>query len=75
MSVSDSSSSPPQVGAIGDAYMVICGAPDQVKTHAERVANVSLGMLLATQDVSSPFKYHNGFKGVQVSDYVIKTVK
>ena len=48
--------------------MVICGAPDQVKTHAERIANVALGMLLATQEVTSTFKYRNGFKGVQVSN-------
>ena len=55
-----------QVGAIGDAYMVISGAPDQVKSHADRIANVALGMCTATKEVISPFKYRDGFKGVQV---------
>ncbi|XP_041796708.1 guanylate cyclase soluble subunit beta-2-like [Chelmon rostratus] len=43
-----------KVETIGDAYMVVGGVPIPVSTHAERVANFALGMILATREVISP---------------------
>ena len=52
--------------AVADAYMVISGAPDVVATHAERMANTALGMLLASQEVTSPYDYGDKDKRVKV---------
>ena len=46
-----------QVESIGDAYMVVSGAPDEIDSHPERIANTALGMVIAARDVPSPFDY------------------
>ncbi|XP_061309001.1 guanylate cyclase soluble subunit beta-2-like isoform X1 [Pezoporus flaviventris] len=43
-----------KVETIGDAYMVVGGVPVPVSTHAERVANFALGMIIAAKDVQNP---------------------
>lgn len=43
-----------QVETIGDAYMVVGGVPIPVSSHAERVANFALGMILAAREVINP---------------------
>ncbi|XP_063298577.1 guanylate cyclase soluble subunit beta-2-like [Pelobates fuscus] len=43
-----------KVETIGDAYMVVGGVPIPVSTHAERVANFALGMILMANEVKNP---------------------
>uniref|UniRef100_A0A8D2PFR0 guanylate cyclase n=1 Tax=Zosterops lateralis melanops TaxID=1220523 RepID=A0A8D2PFR0_ZOSLA len=43
-----------KVETIGDAYMVVGGVPVPVPTHAERVANFALGMIMAAKGVKNP---------------------
>ncbi|XP_038050765.1 guanylate cyclase soluble subunit beta-2-like isoform X2 [Patiria miniata] len=43
-----------KVETIGDAYMVVGGLPIPLTTHAERVANMALGMMVASSEVISP---------------------
>lgn len=43
-----------QVETIGDAYMVVGGVPIPVSSHAERVANFALGMIMAANEVINP---------------------
>uniref|UniRef100_H3BCR9 guanylate cyclase n=1 Tax=Latimeria chalumnae TaxID=7897 RepID=H3BCR9_LATCH len=43
-----------KVETIGDAYMVVGGVPVPVLTHAERVANFALGMIIAVKEVKNP---------------------
>ncbi|XP_040423024.1 guanylate cyclase soluble subunit beta-2-like isoform X8 [Cygnus olor] len=43
-----------KVETIGDAYMVVGGVPVPVSTHAERVANFALGMVIAAKGVQNP---------------------
>lgn len=43
-----------QVETIGDAYMVVGGVPIPVSSHAERVANFALGMIMAAREVINP---------------------
>ncbi|XP_070762135.1 guanylate cyclase soluble subunit beta-2-like [Enoplosus armatus] len=43
-----------KVETIGDAYMVVGGVPIPVTSHAERVANFALGMILAAREVINP---------------------
>ncbi|XP_035240242.1 guanylate cyclase soluble subunit beta-2-like [Anguilla anguilla] len=43
-----------KVETIGDAYMVVGGVPIPVASHAERVANFSLGMIIAAREVTNP---------------------
>uniref|UniRef100_A0A8D0KY83 guanylate cyclase n=1 Tax=Strix occidentalis caurina TaxID=311401 RepID=A0A8D0KY83_STROC len=43
-----------KVETIGDAYMVVGGVPVPVPTHAERVANFALGMIIAAKGVQNP---------------------
>ncbi|XP_074657391.1 guanylate cyclase soluble subunit beta-2-like [Tubulanus polymorphus] len=43
-----------RVESIGDAYLVASGIPDPVKSHAERVCNVALGMMKLANEVTSP---------------------
>ncbi|KAJ3590266.1 hypothetical protein NHX12_008220 [Muraenolepis orangiensis] len=39
---------------IGDAHMVVGGVPIPVSSHAQRVGNFALGMILATKEVFNP---------------------
>ncbi|XP_022108284.1 guanylate cyclase soluble subunit beta-2-like isoform X2 [Acanthaster planci] len=43
-----------KVETIGDAYMVVGGLPIPITTHAERVANMALGMMVLSSEVISP---------------------
>ncbi|XP_077987635.1 guanylate cyclase soluble subunit beta-2-like [Glandiceps talaboti] len=43
-----------KVETIGDAYMVVGGLPVPVKTHTQRIANMALGMIITSVEVSSP---------------------
>ncbi|KAK1162487.1 guanylate cyclase soluble subunit beta-2-like [Acipenser oxyrinchus oxyrinchus] len=43
-----------KVETIGDAYMVVGGVPVPVLSHAERVANFALGMIIAAREVTNP---------------------
>ncbi|XP_058885170.1 guanylate cyclase soluble subunit beta-2 [Acipenser ruthenus] len=43
-----------KVETIGDAYMVVGGVPIPAETHAECVANFSLGMRIAAREVTNP---------------------
>ncbi|KAK1168463.1 guanylate cyclase soluble subunit beta-2-like [Acipenser oxyrinchus oxyrinchus] len=43
-----------KVETIGDAYMVVGGVPIPVLSHAERVANFALGMVIAAREVTNP---------------------
>ncbi|KAM9439599.1 guanylate cyclase soluble subunit beta-2-like [Clarias gariepinus] len=43
-----------KVETIGDAYMVVGGVPIPVTSHAERVANFALGMIIAAKEVTNP---------------------
>ncbi|KAL7990858.1 hypothetical protein Chor_014288 [Crotalus horridus] len=45
-----------KVETIGDAYMVVGGVPVPVSTHAERVANFALGMIIAAKDIKNPIR-------------------
>ncbi|KAJ8868258.1 hypothetical protein PR048_029774 [Dryococelus australis] len=44
-----------QVETIGDAYMVVSGAPEKEECHAERVCNMALDMVEAITDLKDPF--------------------
>ena len=55
-----------QVELIGDAYMVICGAPEPVPSHAERIANTALGMNIVSKQVMSPYDYGDKSTSVKV---------
>ena len=56
-----------QVETIGDAYMVVGGVPEVSTTHAQSVADMSLGMVLAAREVKSPATG----KPLQVTDWMI----
>ncbi|KAG7268890.1 hypothetical protein CRUP_032997, partial [Coryphaenoides rupestris] len=43
-----------KVETVGDAYMVVGGVPIPVSSHAERVGNFALGMILAAHEVINP---------------------
>lgn len=43
-----------QVETIGDAYMVVSGAPEQEHNHAEKVCNMALDMIDAITDLKDP---------------------
>lgn len=43
-----------QVETIGDAYMVVGGIPEANTIHAQLVANFSLDMVKAANEVNSP---------------------
>ncbi|KAF8387309.1 gcy-35 [Pristionchus pacificus] len=46
-----------KVETIGDAYMIVGGVPDPCDNHAERVLNVSIGMLMESKLVHSPITH------------------
>lgn len=43
-----------QVETIGDAYMVVSGAPENEVNHAERVCDMALDMVDAITDLKDP---------------------
>jgi len=43
-----------KVETIGDAYMVVAGAPDKDANHAERVCDMALDMVEAITDLKDP---------------------
>ena len=43
-----------KVETIGDAYMVVCGAPEVTQEHAQRIANMAIDMIHASSQVISP---------------------
>nr|XP_023029751.1 soluble guanylate cyclase 88E [Leptinotarsa decemlineata] len=43
-----------KVETIGDAYMVVSGAPEKEKNHAERVCDMALDMVVAITDLKDP---------------------
>ncbi|XP_077866611.1 soluble guanylate cyclase gcy-31-like [Saccoglossus kowalevskii] len=43
-----------KVETIGDAYMVVSGAPTKTKYHAEHIADMSLGMVQCMQELRDP---------------------
>ncbi|KAK0399842.1 hypothetical protein QR680_003242 [Steinernema hermaphroditum] len=43
-----------KVETIGDAYMIVGGVPKECENHAERVMDVSIGMLMESKLVKSP---------------------
>jgi hypothetical protein len=43
-----------QVETIGDAYMVVSGAPDKEDNHAEKVCDMALDMVEAITDLKDP---------------------
>ncbi len=43
-----------KVKTIGDAYMAVCGLPEPDERHAERVANLALGMRHAAAQFKTP---------------------
>lgn len=43
-----------QVETIGDAYMVVAGAPEKKASHAERVCDMALDMVDAITDLKDP---------------------
>nr|XP_018913545.1 PREDICTED: soluble guanylate cyclase 88E isoform X2 [Bemisia tabaci] len=43
-----------KVETIGDAYMVVSGAPEQEHNHAEKVCNMALDMIDAITDLKDP---------------------
>lgn len=43
-----------QVETIGDAYMVVSGAPEKKSNHAERVCDMGLDMVEAITDLKDP---------------------
>lgn len=53
-----------KVETIGDAYMIVGGVPDPCENHAERVLNVSIGMLMEVSlsycETAEFFKFKGG---------------
>ena len=45
---------PPQVETIGDAYMVISGAPIETPHHAEYITDFAFSILKATSKINDP---------------------
>lgn len=43
-----------QVETIGDAYMVVSGAPEKEQNHAEKVCDMALDMIEAITDLKDP---------------------
>lgn len=39
---------------IGDAYMVVCGAPDKDAQHAQRICDMAFDMVEAITDLKDP---------------------
>jgi len=46
-----------KVETIGDAYMIVGGVPKECANHAEKVLNVSIGMLMESKYVLSPITH------------------
>ncbi|CAB3407957.1 unnamed protein product [Caenorhabditis bovis] len=46
-----------KVETIGDAYMIVGGVPETCENHAERVLNISIGMLMESKLVLSPITH------------------
>ena len=73
---------------IGDAYMVVGGLPKPCDNHAEKVANMALGMMEAAEKVLSPVdkkplkvsfwnveKKETNFLGFQISTHFVQEIK
>ncbi|KAG5680710.1 hypothetical protein PVAND_010201 [Polypedilum vanderplanki] len=48
-----------KVETIGDAYMVVSGAPEKEKNHAEKVCDMALDMIEAITDLKDPSTGHH----------------
>ena len=43
-----------KVESIGDAFLVIAGVGEKKESHADRIANTALGMLITAREIRSP---------------------
>lgn len=43
-----------KVETIGDAYIVICGVPEPIEDHADRIVEMGLAMVHVTRTIFSP---------------------
>lgn len=46
--------------------MVVCGVPEPLQTHAERICNTALAMMHIAKELSSPYDYGDKSKSVKI---------
>lgn len=51
--------SPSQVETIGDAYMVVAGAPEKTKYHAHNICDMALDMVRSIDHLKDPSNGNN----------------
>lgn len=49
----------PQVETIGDAYMVVAGAPEKTKYHAHNICDMALDMVRSIDHLKDPSNGNN----------------